>query len=115
MQLVNSAQLIEVETAVAVTTNNLMFYAEYEDKIKDAITPGMLTGIFTSANIPIVPSPADNTVRKVSQMSFYNNDTASADVIVSYIDGANTRILKRSTLTPKQTLLYEVFSGWSVN
>lgn len=115
MQLVLAGQSIEAETSTNVTTNPIQFYAEWVDKIKDAITPGILTGTFTGVQIPIVPAPANNTVRNVAQMSFYNNDTVNADVIVSYVDIAGTRILKRSTLTPKQTLLYEIYSGWSVN
>lgn len=115
MQLVFGNQLLEVKASANVTTNPLQFYAEWIDKIRDAVTPGVLTGTFTGANVPIIPAPADSTVRNVIQMSFYNDDTVNADVIVSYVDGGNTRILKRSTLTPKQTLLYEIYDGWSVS
>lgn len=114
MRLINNAQSIQVETA-GVPSSALHFYSNWTDKKSEVITPGNLTGTFVNAETQVVPAPAASTNREIEELSFYNAANANMIVTVSIVDGVNTRILKQSTLTAGQTLLYEVFSGWSVN
>lgn len=115
MQLLFAGQSIKVETAAGVTTNNLNFYTEYDDKIRDMVTPGMSTGGFTNANVIAVAGPANSTQREITEMWFYNNDTVAATVIVTYVDIGGSIIVKKSTLNAGQTLMYSIFEGWSVS
>lgn len=90
--------------------------AEYEDQFRDAKVPGILNLGVTNSAVPvtIVPPPAISTARFVREILVYNADAGTIDVIIQYNDGT-ARVVKKTTLTPGQTLTYNAIFGWQVN
>ena len=115
MLLTANTQELLVQLAAPHTTIVPDFYSVYVDKIKDAITPANFSGTFDNTPTVAVGSPANNTSRNITELQIYNGDSVSNTVIVSFFDGTNTRILKKSTLTAGQTLTYIRLEGWSVS
>jgi len=57
--------------------------------------------------VTVVAAPAASTRRLLKNLVFYNADTASVTLTINYVHGANTRILKRVTITTLDTYVWE--------
>lgn len=115
MLLDKSTKSLEIALVGAIATINPNFAAEYEDRLRDTIVPILNLGVTNGVTqVPIVPAPADNTARVVRELLVYNADTANVIVLIRFNDGAG-HVVKKTTLTPGQTLTYNPLLGWQVN
>jgi len=74
----------------------------------EASNDGTLNG---TTPVTIVAAPAASTRRLVRTITIYNADTVSATVTVSFVSGANTRIILKTTLASGATLILGNTSG----
>lgn len=101
----------------AITTNPIQFTGEYLDKIIERETPGNVFGTLTIADTVIIPEPDANTRRVIGELNFYNADTVSHNihVILHVSAGAGADyIVQKAALNAKQTLHYNLYTGWYI-
>lgn len=117
MLLDKSSTRLQIVLAGAKTTLDCDWSAVVNDVTRDAVVPGILyTGVTDGATVVnAIPAPADITARQITELFVYNKDSANVVVFVQYIIGVTVRIIKKSTLTPGQTLTYQTEFGWTVN
>jgi hypothetical protein len=88
------------------------------DLVGGVITPGEVHGSFSAFNAAyqtICGSPAANTIRNVKSICIYNkNATLVSPIQVAKTDSPSDFPMRKDTLLPEQTLLYEEGSGWSL-
>jgi len=74
----------------------------------EASSDGVTNG---TTPVTIVASPAASTRRIVRTITIYNRDTVSATVTVSFVSGANTRIIIKTAVASGATLILGSSSG----
>ncbi len=107
---------ISVSLVTAYTVaNSIKMTAEWEDTRQEKIIPvtNLLTGVI-GANT-LVPAPAANTAREVQELTIYNGDSVTHDVIVNLMDGVNGFTIKAAiALAVNKTLYYNRLTGWVI-
>lgn len=115
MILDSSTRVLQFSMAEAVTTNNLNYAIDYEDKIVERVTPIVNLGVIAAAAAAtVLLAPGDNTRRLISEINICNLDTVSHTITVSIVDGVTTYNIHRATLTAGQNLVYNQFEGWTI-
>jgi len=115
MILDSTLRSIEIVLAGAITTNQLKVTAAWVDMDATTTTPG--STLSTSNNttaVTAVAAPAASTQRKVSSLSIYNADTASATVAVRYNDNATIYPIVTISVPSGYTLFWTDVEGWKV-
>lgn len=116
MLLDKSDHSLYLVLGAAKTTNDCNFAVNWEDTIRDAThlesSIGKTNGV---TQVAAAIAPPDNTARKIQELFVYNFDTVNQDVYVIKKIAGTDYIIKKATLTPKQTLTYQQLAGWQVN
>lgn len=116
MLLDKSTHSLYIVLGAAKTTNDCNFAVNWVDTERDAThvesNVGHTNGVTQVAG---VSAPPDNTAREIQELFVYNADTVNQDVYVIKKISGTDYIIKKSTLTPKQTLTYQNEFGWVVN
>lgn len=117
MLLDKSDRSVIVQLLAAKTTLDCMWSGSYFDTKKEAEFPGASVAGLTNGVTPVtlIPVPSDNMARAIKEIFVYNNDSANVTVIISYKFTATSYIVKKSLLTPGQTLTYQDDYGWIVS
>lgn len=107
MILSANTHALEIVLAGAVSTTELDWFVAYADKASNVMTPGSSSGVTTGAtSVQIVAPPAASHQIKITFLSIWNTDTASATVTVRRdVSGANT-VVYRATLAAGEQLVY---------
>ena len=115
MILLNSTDSLQVLLGGAVTTNQAVLYASFDDMKADGSTfaPKSSNGLTNSTTaVSWVGSPASGDVRQIKYLSLFNADTASITATVRVNDGTNTRIIGKFTLATGERVGYTVDHGF---
>ncbi len=98
---------LEIVLAGAVATTELDWCVVYADKASNVMTPGSSSGVTTGAtSVQIVAPPAASHQIKITFLSVWNTDTASATVSVRRdVSGTNVMVYK-ATLATGEQLVY---------
>ena len=90
----------------AVAANQPDFTSHYADSTATAFTEGGADGVLSSTTpVTLVSAPAASTTRIIKDISVYNADTASVELILALVNGASTRIIAKKTLTSGETFV----------
>lgn len=113
--LTQTTDTIKVVLGGAPATNQLRVTSTFRDITTTGYTPDR-SGINTNGTTPVngVAAPAASTQRVIDWLSIYNQDTAAADVTVSFDFNGTSYILSRVTLAPQERLEYVDGSGFRV-
>lgn len=107
MILSANTHALEILLSGAVSTTELDWFVAYADKASNVMTPGSSSGTTTGAtSVQIVAPPAASHQIKITFLSVWNTDTASATVTVRRdVSGTNT-VVYRATLAAGEQLVY---------
>lgn len=107
MLLSANTHALEIVLAGAVATTELDWFVAYADKASNVMTPGSSSGVTTGAtSVQIVAPPAASHQIKITFLSIWNTDTASATVSVRRdVSGTNVMVYK-ATLATGEQLVY---------
>jgi len=99
-----TSKSITAVLSAAPTTNQLNYVATWADNNGTTFTEGAFDGVTNSTTtVTMVTSPAESTRRVIKSINIQNTDTVSATVTVGYVNGANTRIIAKVTLSAGDT------------
>lgn len=85
---------LQIKLGGSVTTSQLFWVSSYVDITSTTFVPISSDGVSNNATaVTIIPSPAASTQRQLKQLTVYNDDTATATVIINYNDNATIRTL----------------------
>jgi len=104
----HTLKIVLEETA----TTQLDFYASYIDTANDEVGSNEGTTNDTT-DVTLVNSPSSGK-RLIRFVNIYNADDTSHNVVIKIDDGTNQRVLKRVTLTSKDSLVYTPSKGWII-
>jgi len=91
-------------------TTQLHFYASYIDTANDEV--GSTEGTTNdTTDVTLVNSPSSGK-RLVRFVSIYNADDTSHNVVIKIDDGTSQKVLKRVSLSSKDSLFYTPQRGW---
>lgn len=112
---------LQVVLSGAITTNQLQASVFFHDSQKGAKADNSEVKIFpqysttnNTTDVDICSAPIVDIVRQIDTIMVFNNDTVSATVTIKVDISGTDQILKRTTLTANQTLIYEHGTGWQV-
>jgi hypothetical protein len=99
-----TSKSITAVLSAAPATNQLNYVTTWADNNGTTFTEGAFDGVTNSTTtVTMVASPAASTRRIIKSINIQNTDTVSATVTVGYVNGANTRILAKVTLSAGDT------------
>lgn len=115
MILDQTTRSIQIVLAGSITTSQLNVTAAWVDMTASAVTPGSTVANSNNTTaVTVVAAPAASTQRKVSSLSIYNADTASATVTVRYNDNATLYSIVKIAVPSGSTLFWTDIDGWKV-
>lgn len=117
MYLSATNQKIQVVLSGAVTTNQLVCVASFQDITSAGMTlPQSSNQTLTNGTtaVDLVASPSASTNRQVVHITIYNNDTDTATVTVQKDVAGTDYILIKQVLTSGSLLEWSRESGWRV-
>lgn len=107
MFLTTTSAKLEILLGATVTTNNIVFVADYIDITSSSFAPGVNAGsVSSSTPVTLLDSPSASTQRQVQDFIVYNADTVDTNIVVRYNDGTNTFNIFDGTLHTQETLQY---------
>jgi len=104
----HTLKIVLEETA----STQLDFYVSYIDTANDEVGSNEGTTNDTT-DVTLVNSPSSGK-RLIRFINIYNADDTSHNVVIKIDDGTNQRVLKRVTLTSKDSLVYTPSKGWVI-
>src|SRR3954470_15931213 len=107
MLLDNPNRSLVVQAAAAPTTNPPNFLVEYIHSQREATAPQTSIGAFSNIATEITAAPDASMSHEVLEMIFYNADTVNVVLTIFYKEVAALIAIKKSTLTPGQSLTYQ--------
>jgi hypothetical protein len=115
MLINGTSDKIQFKLNAAITTNQLVFTASYNNYTSSAVNPTSNNGTSNNTTaVDIVPSPGSSQQNELRYCSIYNSDTVAATVFILVYDGTNTRQIFRCLLNPGDILQYQLEKGWEV-
>lgn len=119
MHLTETADVIRIRLAGAVTTNELQWSTDWKILTTSsgalADIPRLAGETNGTTNVTIVTSPAATDSLQVARISVVNTDTITHTVTIEFYDGTDATLKKKATLQPGQSLEYTRESGkWIV-
>lgn len=118
MYLSATNEILEIALSGAVNTNELTWFASYQDITSAGATLPMLSaGGLTSGATPVtmVVAPASSTTRQLATLIIFNNDVAAAEVTITRDVGGTNYPMYQQTLQPKDTLSWSKDLGWQIS
>lgn len=108
-------ETLELVLQSAVSTNELQYTVNYVDVTTTTYTPGNTDGLSTgTTTVTIASAPSASTQRQIKLITVYNNDTASARVIIKKDTAGTEKILCKILLNVGDSLIYSDGKGFNI-
>lgn len=102
--LTNNAHSIKVAMAASAATTNPDWILAYADNTGTAFTEAAADGVLNgTSDVTIISGPASGTRRVIKNLTIYNRDSGSVQLIIKYDNGTSQRRVYAVTLAAGDT------------
>ena len=112
--LKDTTESIEAVLGGVVSANQPEFTSFFADSTSTSLTESSENGVLSdTTDVTIVSAPASSTRRVIKEISIYNKDTATINLTIKFVDGADERIIWKGDVTAGSTWTLSNFLGSS--